>query len=369
MKTPSSRRKRAPEKSDAAALLSLLRSCGQKAWTESFADGTRLIILRNGGRVLGLFPSAGGANFLWNHEALSAVGSAKKLFLERWPNPGGDRTWLAPVPELFISDMQRLWETYREPAAIDPGEYHAVDCGGGKQLVVRARLPLFRSGGFVSLAIAKSFGPAADPLRYRRPGTDLPAYAGYTCDVSLRLLGKSAPSAPIGLWQLLQLPPGGELLLPTYGKADIRAVFGAVPKSRFKVRDGLVRYASGHETTFKFAVASDSCTGRYGYARVLANGLAELVVRNFSNNPSGEYVDPPFDDLSDLGYSFQLANVAEATIGSFSELEHHVPAIGRDFATRTSRDISQVWAYRGTRSQIEEASRLLLGHRPSFPQP
>jgi hypothetical protein len=50
--------------------------------------------------------------------------------------------------------------------------------------------------------------------------------------------------------------------------------------------------------------------------------------------------------------------VAEANLGRFNEIEHHVPAVHAPGAATT--DISQVWAYHGPRTAIERIMRLLL---------
>ena len=57
-------------------------------------------------------------------------------------------------------------------------------------------------------------------------------------------------------------------------------------------------------------------------------GRSALIVRNFAVNPSGEYVDVPWKDPGYLGFSTQACNV-NSGLGQFSELEYHIPAIGR----------------------------------------
>jgi len=53
-----------------------------------------------------LYPGGSDENFLWTNPALASAESAQKYFLrDGWPNPGGDRTWLAPEIELFIGDL------------------------------------------------------------------------------------------------------------------------------------------------------------------------------------------------------------------------------------------------------------------------
>jgi hypothetical protein len=343
-----------------------LATAGQPTRVVAFPDGTQLLLLACGGRLLGLFPKGTWENFFWTHNGLGSPESARALFSARWPNPGGERTWLAPVPELFVADMSRLWETYREPPALDPGAYACVGQGEKVRLVNHAHLRLFRAGTAPKVVIERSFLPAPDPLRHERGFKAKYQYAGCTVVASLRFRSDPAlAGAPIGLWQLLQLPPGGEMLLPTYGQPRPRRLFGEIPPKDLQSDLSVLRYFMRSRTTAKIAVRAVQTTGRVGYVHACGGGRFALIIRNLFVNPSGEYVDPPFDDLGDLGYSFQACNVAEPALGFFSEIEHHVPAIGPGTGASSRTDISQVWAFRGSKVVVNTISRFLLGCTPS----
>jgi hypothetical protein len=108
----------------------------------------------------------------------------------------------------------------------------------------------------------------------------------------------------------------------------------------------------------KIAVRAADSTGRVGYMYPVGKNGWSLVVRNFSVNPSGEYVDCPKKDLQDLGYAVNIVNV-DSQLGDFCELEYHVPAIGH--GVMSSTDISQVWAFKGDKRIISIISKKLLG--------
>ncbi len=81
-------------------------------------------VLPHGGRVIGLLAGEGDENLLWINSALGHAGSAREaLNAAEWVHLGGDRTWVSPEYELFVGDLARPWETYRVPAALDPGHY------------------------------------------------------------------------------------------------------------------------------------------------------------------------------------------------------------------------------------------------------
>ena len=82
-------------------------------------------------------------------------------------------------------------------------------------------------------------------------------------------------------------------------------------------------------------------------------------MRNFSVNPSGEYVDVPWKAPEDFGYSTQACNVNSA-LGAFSELEYHIPAIGGTTGSARCDDTAQVWAFRGHEAGVLAVARRLL---------
>jgi len=327
-----------------------------------------LVVLPQGGRVIGLYPRGSRENFFWTHDALSSVDSIRRLYAEsRWPNPGGDRTWLSPTTELFVSDLDRFWETWREPVAVDPGDYSCREVAGGLTLTNRPTIELRRRKQTVELAMDKTFQPAADPFRHEPGSVGDYAFAGYTTRSTLAVLREPRNSrVPIGLWQLLQLPPGGEMILPTHTRAKPTVIFGKIPRGDVHCELRCIRYRMRSATTAKIAVHAIHLTGRMGYVRKNGDGGLDLVVRNFFVDPSGEYVDTPFDDETARGDAVQACNVSEKDIGSFSEIEHHAPAIGADTGLTTCTDISQVWAFRGSPKVISRIAEVLLGAKPTL---
>jgi hypothetical protein len=327
-----------------------------------------LVVLPQGGRVIGLYPKGSEESFFWTHDALRSPERIRGLYAEaRWPNPGGDRTWLSPTTELFVSDLNRFWETWREPVSVDPGHYSCREIKGGLQLAQRPRIELRRRHQTIESAMEKTLLPAADPFRYEAEAVGGYAFAGYTTRSTLTLLREPRNSrVPIGLWQILQLPPDGEMILPTHTRTRPRVIFGKIPRGDVRCEPRCVRYRMRSATTAKIAVRSIHLTGRMGYVRKNGEGGWDLVVRNFQVNPSGEYVDTPFDDPRARGDAVQACKVSEKDLGSFAEIEHHSPAIGAETGLKSCTDISQVWAFRGSSKIIARVSQALLGAKPAI---
>jgi len=342
------------------ALLEVLKKAGKPTRVFQSPDGTRVLILPYGGRVLGLFSPRSEENFYWTHPALESAETARAFYAkEQWHNSGGDRTWLAPEVDLFFPDFPKL-DRYFQQRSLDPGNYRVIEKAGGFQLVSRSTVNLSRIKRTATVKITKSFGPAPNPLRHERglkwSGLD---YAGYTQFTALELVGQSkALPTQIGLWNLVQMPHGGDLLIPTYSRTQPLRVFGSIPDKDLSISDRFVRYRMRQKGEHKISIRASATCGRVGY--LFSQGDTwSLIIRNFTVNPSGEYVDVPWNDTGDYGYSTQACNV-NSGLGQFSELEYHIPAIGRGTGRTTCLDEAQVWAFRGPKPQVLQVCRLLV---------
>jgi hypothetical protein len=345
------------------SLSAILSAVGKSPAAYQTPDGTRLLILPHGGRVIGLFGPKSASNFYWTNPALGRVGSARTFFVQdAWHNSGGERTWLAPEVDLFFPEFPKL-DRYEPPRALDPGRYRLKASAGTLSLESRFKVSLSRLDRQVSLCITKTFGPAPNPLRHER---DLDVsdveFAGYTRQTSLEWSDPGEASmATVGLWNLIQFPHGGELLVPTFSRSVPQHVFGTVGRiepADLKISGRLVRYRMCQAGEHKISFRAASVCGRAGYV-FRAGSEWSLVVCNFSVNPSGEYVDVPWRDPSWSGFGVQACNV-NSRLGQFAELEYHVPAIGRGTGRMRCEDFGQVWAFRGSKSQVLKIARELL---------
>ena len=345
-------------------LKSTLNEAAKASEIYATPDGSRLLVLPYGARVLGLFTAASENNFFWTHTALNSAASAKAFYeSDQWHNSGGDRTWVAPEIDIFFPQFPNT-EVYHQPPQLDPGNYQIERIEDSFRLFNSFALALTRPRKTVHLRITKSWSPAPNPLRHDPDTSDASdiEYAGYTQQTALELLETDAGALPlVGLWNLLQLPHGGEMFIPCVGPAEPKVFFGQVGQSDLMVSEHLIRYSMSAAGIHKIGMRAASLTGRVGY--LYSDGtIWSLVIRNFFVNPSGEYIDVPWDtpqDASDPGYAVQACNV-NSDLGKFSELEYHAPAIGGDSGDTRSVDTSQVWAYRGSEGAIRAIARVLL---------
>lgn len=348
-------------------LIKVLREVGKPTKVFKTVDGTRVLVLPYGGRVLGLFAPGSECNFYWTHPALSTVESARRFYAsDQWHNSGGDRTWLAPEADLFLPKFPKL-NPYFQQRSLDPGHYKVEETKGGFCLVNRLTVKFSRTGKNVSLKITKRFGPAKNPLRHEH-GLKLNGleYAGYTQYTSLELTGNSRRTREhVGLWNLIQMPHGGDLLIPTFCRAEPRHIFSTIdtiPPQDLITTDRMTRYRMRQKGEHKISIRAVSVCNRIGYLHRSGSQWV-LIIRNLVVNPSGEYVDVPWTETDYFGFAVQACNV-NSNLGLFSELEYHIPAIGRGTGATRCDDAAQIWAFRGRQDAIESVAKTLLTSEP-----
>ena len=233
-------------------------ACAELAGTE----GGRLLVTNSSARLLSLTTGDGGEH-LWQHEALAAGEPVPARASDGWVNMGGDRIWLAPELDFFVSDRARLEETYAVPAAIDPGAY-ALEVGETEaRLRAECTLRDHARGVEFRCVVDTAVRMAAHPLRDLR-APELCAgvsYLGYMQTTTLALIYFGTP-AP--------------------GELD-------------ETRAGL-RLRVDRRGPLKIGVPAVVSTGRMGYLRATGADTAALLVRNFPVDPSGVFVDTPWDD-------------------------------------------------------------------------
>src|SRR5579863_7656442 len=149
-------------------LIATLKAVGKSTELYHTEDGTRVLILPYGGRILGVFAAGNDENFLWTNSALNSVESARAYYAsEDWQNSGGDRTWLAPEVDFFFPKFPNIdIAGYWQPRCLDPGSYALTKTVDGVKLTNRLNIDAFRSRKRVELEITKSVAAAANPLRY-----------------------------------------------------------------------------------------------------------------------------------------------------------------------------------------------------------
>jgi hypothetical protein len=343
-------------------LIRVLKEAGKPGVPVHLDNGSEVLLLPHGGRVLGLFASESQENFYWNNPALKETATARALFeSDDWRNTGGDRMWLAPEIDFFFPKYPDL-TVYHQPRQFDTRSYQVEKKSGATTMRIEFDIKHAKAENPIQLLLTKSVESVSNPLRHEAAWKNLSgvAFAGYGLRTSLEFTSSPAPAVPVGLWHLIQMPYGGDMFVPTYGPSQPKIVFGDIPKGDLtELPGGGMRYRMTAKDEQKISLRAARCTGRAAYLYE-STSASNLVLRNFFVNPSGEYVDAPWTEPNDLGYGVQACNI-NGRWGEFNELEYHIPAIGVAGAPARCDDFAQTWAYRGTRGQIAEIAQELLG--------
>lgn len=294
-------------------------------------DGSRLQFDRRGGRVLALRPPDDERNFFWTSDTLRNGAE--------W-NVGGDRTWISPEVDVFLPCFPDT-SVFRVPPQLDPGAYQFIE--DSRSVSMRCTLRLSRARREMEIELVKSWEPAANPVN----AVDV-RYAGYEQTTTLHGNG------PLAIWNIVQVPFGGEAFIPVHDLAAPELYLGHIPPDDLMSLPGLVRYSARRTGLAKFGILPVSAIGRIGYLW-RESGETNLVVRNIAVDPNGSYRDVVWSNpllLQEQGCAIQICAV-DNQLGAYVELEHHSPT-GRP-------DVAQLWAYRGPASAIRAIANQLLG--------
>ena len=321
--------------------------------------GGRLLVCERGGRLMPF--TADGESVLWLSPALRDR-DRFDAFVRRddW-NLGGERIWIGPEIQFTIRDRRDFWGSYALSGAMDPGSWElARHDGMGCTLSQRLELDAHNlATGTKRLAVERQVRIAADPLRLADAAGALAgvSYHGYEHDVVVRDLEPNAIGAQA--WNLIQLEPGGSVVMPTIGRALHRDYMEPVGARQRVEAEHVVLSITG-EHRFKVGYAALQHLGRLAYVRALDASRACLVVRSFFNNPSSHYLEEPPDRAGVNGDSVHVYN-DDGNAGGFGEIECYGQALGSPGGREASCDTAVLWVYLGSFAAITTVARLLLG--------
>lgn len=315
-----------------------------------------LLVTVHGARVLGIFLDGSAENLLWVHRDLGDGKSARDFLAAGQWNLGGDRCWLSPELELhFRNPRNPSHEDYVVPPAIDPGQY-----------VVRREsqsgLVLESGGQVANLLTGRSFRfTTTRAIHLCPPPLDIGglSYVGYSLQSELRMIEPDRPEACYGLWQLMQILPGGSVHVPVREQPEAVDYFQTGVSSHCRVSPTQVVFPVTGNAKHKLGLRSADVTGMMGYYRPAPSGSATLVVRQAAVFAGATYADYPAHQPERRDVALQFYNDS-GQIGGFGEMEYHsVAACGDNFFQ--VRDLSCTWCFAGRAARVAEVGRRLLG--------
>lgn len=326
-------------------------------------EGVRLVITERGGRIFGPFLPDMDESLYWINAALAQPESLRQFIDSGGWNLGGERVWIAPEIQFIIQDRANFWETHHLPTGIEPGNY-ALERISAELWHLQQRITLRAyniADGETTLSLERLIQQIVDPLHVLCDYTNLMSgvvFAGYEQVVTLT---EDEPSGIMSeAWNLVQLNPGGQLIIPASPVLETSPYLGTVPEEATCVQDGQVRINITGQQQYKVGYKAAHVTGRMGYFNRLADGRTYLMVRNFFNNPSNVYAEEPPDAPGVHGHSIHVYHDG-GQLGGFGEMECTGQTIGWPTEQSDATDTFQMWVYVGTPDRIAAIGAHLLG--------
>ncbi len=331
--------------------------------TLTLQNDVQLIISQRGGRILGPFLSPNSESLFWLNRAWSDPTSFRKFLDSADWNLGGERIWIAPEIQYLVPDRSDFWGTVRVPAQMDPGHYRLEQPQPDQyRLSQSLTLEAFTlARGQKELELEKVIRSVEDPLRQLSNYEALlegVLFAGYEQIVSLS--ESKLDDIASEVWNLIQLNPGGQLLIPASPQVEYSDYNEPIDDNYQTIHSNFVSLTITGDRRYKVGYKAAHVFGRLAYLNRLDDDRAYLLVRNFFNNPAAPYVEEPADWPGRRGHSIHVYNDG-GDLGGFGELECNGQTIGGTTGRSATTDQFVLWLYVGPTGKIKQLIPHLLG--------
>ena len=321
-----------------------------------------VIISQRGGRIFGPFLSEGSESIFWMNDAFAQPESFKEFLDSGSWNLGGDRIWIAPEIQYGVQDRDNYWGSITWPPQVDPGTYAIEQPRPGEWLLSQdIALEAFNlATGTKELHLERLIRRAEDPLRNlgAYPGlVDGVTFAGYEQVISLS--ERKRDDIVSEAWNLVQLNPGGLLLIPASPRLEFTDYYAPIGDLHTIYPDHVRLQITGSRQ-YKVGYKAAHLFGRMAYFNHFDDGRAYLIVRNYFNNPSMPYAEEPDHTVGRRGHSVHVYNDS-GDFGGFGEMECNLQTIGGETGRSASTDPLVLWLYVGDEEKIREIAVNLVG--------
>jgi hypothetical protein len=320
-----------------------------------------IVICQRGGRIFGPFFN-GAPSLNWMPSAFKDRELFARFIESGHWNIGGERIWIGPEIQYMIPNRANYWGSYDLPKEMDPGDYSLTRTGQYTcRLSQHIEIEAYRSlAERKNLDIDIKIAPVKNPLRFLSEFENLMQaveYAGYRQEVTL--LESQSDDILSESWNLYQVNPGGQLIVPSVPDVEVSDYYEPVgPHLSRSLNVTRVSVTGSHR--FKIGFKAPHVFGRLGYINTGADGVEYLLVRNFLNDPSSIYAEESDVAIGRIGDSIHTYN-DDGGLGGFGELEVRGRTIGGDSGRSESTDEFEMWCFRGEHKAITRLSQYLLG--------
>ena len=169
----------------------------------------------------------GGESIFWTNNSFANPDSFKRFLNSGDWNLGGERIWIAPELQYAVPDRSNFFDSYSLSPQVDPGQY-VLDEAKRQQWRLRQDMTLdvyIPAGKQKELHLDRLIRRAEDPLRNLSHHQDLidgVVFAGYEQLTTLSEVEHDGLMSQT--WNVIQLNPGGVLLIATFFSAESSAI-------------------------------------------------------------------------------------------------------------------------------------------------
>ncbi len=326
-------------------------------------SGVRILVSELGGRIFGPFPDQSEVGLFWCNSAFESPDSFEDFINGGSWNQGGERCWIAPEIQYNIRDRSDFWGSYHLPPEMDPGHYELTRQKGNRlKLSQTVDLRAYNiASGTKHLYIERTLSPVHDPFFLSGLKASISCdyiFAGY--EHAIRLRDESPDHILSEVWSLVQLNPGGTLIIPSMHHAHYTDYFEPLCDNFFSSGKHVFQIRITGDRRFKIGLKSLSVIGRMGYINSLPDGRVYIIIRDFRNDPSALYSEEPVSMPGNRGHSIHVYNDGGA-LGGFGEMECHGSPVGTEAGMLESNDRMLLWLYIGKPDCIHRIAEMLLG--------
>ncbi len=323
----------------------------------------KILVTQRGGRIFGPFVDDVSGGLLWTNKAWAQKDSFTDFLESGHWNLGGDRMWIAPELQYSVTDRKDFFGSFRLQKQMDPGEYVlektkenewrlAMDIAMEAEVLAK---------GIKELSIERLIHPIEDPLRALGNYAELidgVRYAGYEQIITMR--EKQTDDILSEVWSLLQINPGGLLLIPATGCLEQNDYYQPIDDTLETRYDNHICLKITGNRTYKLGFKAAHVFGRIGYYNELENGQAYVLLRNFFNNPSAIYAEELDYKPGCHGHSIHVYN-DNGELGGFGELECNGQTFGGNTGRSGAVEQLPLWFYVGEKNKVKRITYNLLG--------
>jgi hypothetical protein len=277
--------------------------------------GAVYVVPRLGGRILGVFPDK--ENLLWVNPRPT----------KGW-NAGGQRTWYAPEggdAGIYFSEEGDKWSV---PPSMDPGDYRVVERMGKNLVGVENNFSVYSNEGCeYDLTFTRRIWVDEKKEPWLSP--DLKSIC-LSFEHRMKNRMERTIGNEIGLCSVLQVAMPGTVVVPVTdsgGKLFDDSYYEPFPQERMKRGPKTVSIlADATDRRYKLGFSPKTTAGRIGYISQLTKRKWYAVVKLFSMDPEGKYVDKPREFVRENGDAVLVYNHSGKGKTTFAELQCHAPA-------------------------------------------